>query len=79
MSRASTKTQPPRHSTLRAALKDKGWSQRRLAHLLGKGEPYVSRLIAGQFQPSLAVADRIQTLLNVELSAMIPASLSGKD
>jgi transcriptional regulator with XRE-family HTH domain len=73
---ASTKTQPKRFTTIRAALEAQGLTQREFARLIDCSEPYVSNLLAGKFRPSLPVADRIQRVLNVDLGAIL--SLASK-
>lgn len=71
MTRATRKTVQKPFTTLRGALDAHGMTQRELARLIGKDEPYVSNLLRGKFRPSLPMADRIQRVLNVDLAAML--------
>lgn len=74
MANASTKTAPKRlnrYQSLQAALKEQKLTQRQLAKLIGKSESYVSRVLSGDFQPSLPVAVRIQRALNVDLASLL--------
>jgi transcriptional regulator with XRE-family HTH domain len=74
MRNASTKAEPKRFTTMRAAMEAKGVTQRELARLIDTSEAHVSNILAGRTRPSLTLADRIQRVLNVDLGAMLSLS-----
>lgn len=52
-------------------MKAKGLTQVQFGKLIGKPQPYVCNLLKGRFSPSLAVALRIQGVLDVEMTALV--------
>jgi len=66
---------------VRAAMSDAGISQAALAETLGTSQAHISKILSGQTQPSLELADRIADGVGVELALLVgqrsPAAIAG--
>lgn len=62
---------PARFHSLAAAKEARGLSQVQMARMLGKDEPYISKLINRQARPSLEMAIRIERLFNVDPAGLL--------
>lgn len=59
------------YSSLREGIKARGLSQVEAARILGKSEPYVSKLVNKKERPSLEMAVRIARLFNVDPAGLL--------
>lgn len=53
-------------ANLRAALADKGWTQRDLAHAMGHTDAWASQVMNGRTRPHFAVIERIAETLDID-------------
>lgn len=69
--RKKARVLPRRFHSLAAAIEAQGITQRQAAVLIGKDEPYVSKLVNRKARPSLEMAVRIERLFNVDPAGML--------
>ena len=56
---------------VRRLLRDRGWSQAKLAFLAGEGEMQISRIVRGKLMPNVATVARIAEAFDVSIDRLV--------